>query len=547
MASLTGDTTAIHRLTIKAERACQGKAAAVRAQLTGGDWPQAAGEEWVFIRRLHAKATARQLPVRLLQDTRAAMQSDDRAQVIRFANLAELLAALAQDLTAGSVDLRWYWRRWQHWFALPQGSRVAALADEHPDQLPAVTAVLARSGGLASVWRGISPSAAVHVAANLATRSGIRLPSDFLTLDSTAVLRSEGAPVPVDTATTAPAGGLPIPHSLLERWRPIVAALSAGDGRAGLAALLVAQESVPLWLQTRPTHCLAAIMHDLKHGGEPDSTMRLRESANAEAISTEAISTPLPVAAEFSITASMAVAGGYTESASSDTRKLPDVEAKPKQVKPAGDSAARSLQPLPAEISELSDQSAAAAVVKPEFIDHKEPADAALIGSQSPIAEQSNALAYYDRFATEQGGLLYLLNMLNRPEMRRLMLAHAENLPNAWIWLYRLGQQLDLREDDPLVDYLAAQLNCGSRAELAGLPPLPDTAQVLDWAWRWYGKADVWQPALLQLPARFVYTPSHIDLYAEMSAVRLPVRLAGLDINPGWLPWLGKVVTFHYD
>ena len=27
----------------------------------------------------------------------------------------------------------------------------------------------------------------------------------------------------------------------------------------------------------------------------------------------------------------------------------------------------------------------------------------------------------------------------------------------------------------------------------------------------------------------------------------VPVRLAGLDINPGWLPWLGRVVQFHYD
>jgi hypothetical protein len=32
-----------------------------------------------------------------------------------------------------------------------------------------------------------------------------------------------------------------------------------------------------------------------------------------------------------------------------------------------------------------------------------------------------------------------------------------------------------------------------------------------------------------------------------MNAIRLPVRLAGLDINPGWLPWLGRVVSFHYD
>ena len=24
-------------------------------------------------------------------------------------------------------------------------------------------------------------------------------------------------------------------------------------------------------------------------------------------------------------------------------------------------------------------------------------------------------------------------------------------------------------------------------------------------------------------------------------------RLAGLDIDPGWLPWIGRVVSFHYD
>jgi hypothetical protein len=40
---------------------------------------------------------------------------------------------------------------------------------------------------------------------------------------------------------------------------------------------------------------------------------------------------------------------------------------------------------------------------------------------------------------------------------------------------------------------------------------------------------------------------THVDLHAALHAVRLPVRLAGLDVNPGWLPWLGRVVTFHYD
>jgi hypothetical protein len=32
----------------------------------------------------------------------------------------------------------------------------------------------------------------------------------------------------------------------------------------------------------------------------------------------------------------------------------------------------------------------------------------------------------------------------------------------------------------------------------------------------------------------------------DLKHVSLPVRLAGLDANPGWYPELGRVVTFHY-
>jgi hypothetical protein len=30
------------------------------------------------------------------------------------------------------------------------------------------------------------------------------------------------------------------------------------------------------------------------------------------------------------------------------------------------------------------------------------------------------------------------------------------------------------------------------------------------------------------------------------SLVNIDIRLAGLDLNPGWLPWLGKIVQFHF-
>ena len=41
-------------------------------------------------------------------------------------------------------------------------------------------------------------------------------------------------------------------------------------------------------------------------------------------------------------------------------------------------------------------------------------------------------------------------------------------------------------------------------------------------------------------------TPTHVDVQLEMRACELRVRRAGLDFDPGWVPWFGRVVTFHY-
>ena len=38
----------------------------------------------------------------------------------------------------------------------------------------------------------------------------------------------------------------------------------------------------------------------------------------------------------------------------------------------------------------------------------------------------------------------------------------------------------------------------------------------------------------------------HIDLVMDMNQISVPVRLAGLDANPGWAPELGRIVTFHF-
>jgi hypothetical protein len=41
-------------------------------------------------------------------------------------------------------------------------------------------------------------------------------------------------------------------------------------------------------------------------------------------------------------------------------------------------------------------------------------------------------------------------------------------------------------------------------------------------------------------------TRTHVDVHMGVDQVTLPVRLAGLDANPGWVPELARVVTFSF-
>ncbi|NCC32682.1 MAG: hypothetical protein EOM24_11780 [Chloroflexia bacterium] len=51
---------------------------------------------------------------------------------------------------------------------------------------------------------------------------------------------------------------------------------------------------------------------------------------------------------------------------------------------------------------------------------------------------------------------------------------------------------------------------------------------------------------LVTRPALVSATTTHLDLTFDHSQTELRLRRLGLDFNPGWVPWLGKVVSFHY-
>lgn len=47
-------------------------------------------------------------------------------------------------------------------------------------------------------------------------------------------------------------------------------------------------------------------------------------------------------------------------------------------------------------------------------------------------------------------------------------------------------------------------------------------------------------------PGVLAVTATHADVWLPIEQTDLRIRRAGLDLDPGWVPWLGRVVHFHY-
>ena len=54
-------------------------------------------------------------------------------------------------------------------------------------------------------------------------------------------------------------------------------------------------------------------------------------------------------------------------------------------------------------------------------------------------------------------------------------------------------------------------------------------------------------PMLFERPGQLMAGRTHIDLHMAMDQISLPIRRAGFDRDPGWMPDLGRIVLFHFD
>ncbi|MFN8444198.1 MAG: hypothetical protein U0175_25675 [Caldilineaceae bacterium] len=172
------------------------------------------------------------------------------------------------------------------------------------------------------------------------------------------------------------------------------------------------------------------------------------------------------------------------------------------------------------------------------------------IQQSEQVVEPTNAEVVEDTLweqdleRTVAGGLFFLLNLLNRLYFGDWLLKHPQWLEAGLSHhlLARLCQQLSIEASDPIWQVIALEKE----------DKIPGDLQLSCDAWldqlaNWCSEFVELDLATVVLrPARLHATPTHIDLYFDLNQVDLRLRRIGLDFDPGWVAWFGRVVMFHY-
>ncbi|MDQ8021913.1 MAG: hypothetical protein REI94_08750 [Moraxellaceae bacterium] len=187
----------------------------------------------------------------------------------------------------------------------------------------------------------------------------------------------------------------------------------------------------------------------------------------------------------------------------------------------------------------------------------------------APAASRRQQAVFDETLPSTAGGLLFLLPVLAR-------LGYADwqaendregNQQVAARCLRQLLVRLQLTQDDPAHALLDSLLHAATstprnyssprswsdpRIALAWPATALDAEQAASlWlaACRRYLRrvAGIGPASLALRPAGLSWTRTHIDMHFRLADSDLRVRRAGLDIDPGWLPWLGRVVGIHFN
>lgn len=457
------------------------------------------------------------------------------ANFVVFASRHAARLELARRLVRGTPTEEWYWHPAVPEF-LPQATPAANLARmaqalaELPEArvaLPAWADALVQAGAAAALTAAV-PAA---VGEELVRGIGLAVPTPELA----------AARIPNTAADILPhATLLPLPHALLPyaalpAWLRCLVTAARGHAPVAVPAGIPPQSGTDAAVSTQAVEHIPADAA----GTEASSPADAKSSIPARPVPAASVGDPgLPGQFPPIETA----VGAPPSPALATPRPVPG-EQRPdptRQRAPVGNPAAQSLAPVP------SDASSCIELAAPPWL--------------AP---------------TMAGGLLFLL-----PLLARLGIAEwSEALGEADDGLARrilaqAARRLRIPGDDPML-LPPPHGNPRSKpppapavwAEASLAPPRSrkgegDLAARLARSRSLDAQAAIWLTAvrrwlrrrggiglasLVLRPAQVAVGATHIDVYFHLDQVDLRVRRCGLDLDPGWLPWLGRVVTFHYE
>lgn len=177
-------------------------------------------------------------------------------------------------------------------------------------------------------------------------------------------------------------------------------------------------------------------------------------------------------------------------------------------------------------------------------------------------------VAFDDRAPTGVGGLLFLIPVLERLGFGEWQRQHAGR-PLAGLVLRQMLQRMRVPADDAAWALVASLPMPPPRSSTRWEAPAlwrdegidiahdpASSVQADEMARRWrlacsrylrrVERIGIGLARLCLRPARVRWRATHIDVRFSLAAADLRVRRAGLDVDPGWVDWLQRVVRFEY-
>lgn len=148
-----------------------------------------------------------------------------------------------------------------------------------------------------------------------------------------------------------------------------------------------------------------------------------------------------------------------------------------------------------------------------------------------------------DSLTTDCAGLLFLLPLLHRLGFERRLAREPALLDAAFParLLLHVGHRVGLTARDPLAHALLALC---PEEPTTNLPFTPWYAALRHACRRTTG---IHLRSLIHRPAQLRTSPTHLDFTFDPTHADVRLRRAGLDLDPGWVPWLGLVIRYHYS